>query len=93
MKKNDKVKEFINSHSDEELKKLFIKGGVDPDVFEEPELTYDELPNDEALQKLYNEMYEYTEYLKEYTYHQYDKIEEFSSILKKIIDRMWPYEM
>ena len=89
----DKVKEFINSHSEEELQELFIKGGVDPNVFEKPELSYDELPNKEALQKLYDEMYEYATYLRESTYHPYDKIEKFSSILKKIINRMWPYEM
>jgi len=92
MDKN-KVNEFINSHSEEELKELFIKAGVKPETFEKPELTYDELPNKEALQKLYNEMYEYATYLRECTYHPYDRIEEFSSILKKIINRIWPYEM
>ena len=34
----DKVKEFINSHSEEELQELFIKGEEDKKVFKKTKL-------------------------------------------------------
>ena len=93
MKLNNKNKEIIDkyfeTHSEEEVKKAFEKLGLQ---YEEKIKSYDDLSNKEAFEKLYNEMTGYINYLKESTYHPFSKFEYYASILKKLIDRTWPYE-
>lgn len=86
----NKIVQYFETHSEEEVKEIFEKIGL---KFEEKKLSYENLSNKEAYEHLQKEIKEYAEYLKEYTYHPYDKIEYFANILNKLNNRMWPYEL
>ena len=91
MKLDNKNKEIIDQyfemHSEEEVKEAFKKLGLE---FNGKEKSYDDLTTQEAFQKLLKEMQEYVNYLREETYHPYEKVEYFISVLDKLIDRLWP---
>ena len=83
----EKIDSYFESHSEEEVKEAFKKLGLE---FEEQEKSYEDLPTQEAFQKLLKEMKEYVNYLREETYHPYNQVEYFIYVLDKLIDRLWP---
>ena len=86
-KLKEKIDSYFESHSEEEVKEAFKKLGLE---FEEKEKSYEDLTTQEAFKKLLKEMQEYVNYLREETYHPYEKVEYFISVLDKLIDRIWP---
>ena len=89
-KNKEKIDKYFETHSKEEIKEAFQKLGLE---FEEKEKSYDDLSAQEAFQRLYKEMKDYVKYLETSTYNKYSKIEYFTSVLKKLIDKNWPYDL
>lgn len=83
----DKIDNYIQNHSEVEIKEAFEKIGLDFNNIEK-ESDYDDLSNADALRKLHKEMTDYAKYLEECTYHPYAKIEHFANILNELIERI-----
>ena len=88
----DKIGNYIQNHSDAEVKKAFEKIGLDFDDGEKG-LDYEDLTLCDVLKKLHKEIKDYRLYLEESTYHPYGRIQDFETILNRIIEKHWPYEL
>ena len=88
----DKIENYIQNHSEEEVKEAFEKIGLEFDDGEK-EVDYEDLTLCDALKKLNEEIKEYGEYLEESTYHPYGRVQDFERTLNRIIEKHWPYEL
>lgn len=82
----NKINNYLENHSEEEVIEAFKKLGVE---LEEKEISDDDLPCDEALKKLQKDIDDYGNYLYNETYHPFDEVKTFASRLKKIINRIY----
>lgn len=83
----NKIDNFFENHSENEIKEAFKKIGLELD--EPKELTDDDLSVKEAFNKLYKDIYNKGMYLKDYTYSEYDHCFEFANRLMKLINRLY----
>lgn len=83
----NKIDQYFENHSEEEVKSAFQKLGIE---FEEDKpITDDDLSIEDALNRLYNDIYSKGEYLRDSTYSEYDHCFEFARRLKKLINRIY----
>ncbi len=82
----NKIDQYFENHSEEEVKLAFQKIGVE---FEEEKPKDDDLSIKDALNNLYNDIYSKGEYLYNYTYSEYEHCFEFARRLKKLINRIY----
>lgn len=90
----NQINNFFESHTEEELKSIFKNLGLDLDENKnENVVNYNKLTNKDAYETLQKEIEKYVEFLKNETYYPYDKVEYFNETLKKLNQRMWPYDL
>jgi hypothetical protein len=83
----NKIDQFFENHSEEEVKLAFQKLGLEFE--EEKPKDDDDLSIEDALNNLYNDIYSKGEYLHDYTYSEFDHCFEFARRLKKLINRIY----